>query len=288
MSSTFVIRNIVNEDGSALIGDHGAHVINWAPTGQPTVVWQPKAVYLGPNAAVRGGVPVIFPWFNAGFAHGEPTDKKPKHGFARLSFWKADEATLTDRHIRYTLDSDDIDPALVDQLISGPGSRFHAEYDVTVGDTLTMTLTVTNTGDQPLEYETALHTYFHVSDVTTIGVEGLGGATYLDATQPGFPRRAQDDPTVTFDGTTVDRIYYSDDELRVRDEGLGRTIVIGKSGSPQTVVWNPGEVAGNAIGDLAEAEWRDFVCVEAAANRELAVVLAPGESHALSQTVRVE
>ena len=86
----------------------------------------------------------------------------------------------------------------------------------------------------------------------------------------------------------VDRIYSSDTPLRLRDDALDRTIVIGKSGSPQTVVWNPGERAGNAIADLSDGEWRDFVCVEAAAVRDHAARVEPGESHSLGQSISVE
>ncbi|OZG66359.1 D-hexose-6-phosphate mutarotase [Bifidobacterium hapali] len=287
MSNTFVIRNIANDDGSALIGDHGAHVINWAPSGQTSVIWQPKAVRLCAQSAVRGGIPVIFPWFNAGFANGQPTNKTPRHGFARLSFWHVDKESMTDRHIQYTLDTDDVDAALLDQIISGANSRFHAAYDVTVGTELTVALTVTNTGDDSLVYESALHTYFHVGDVTYAHILGLRGAHYLDATVDGFPEREQSADAVTFNGSPVDRVYDTTDELQIHDDVLDRTIVIETAGSSQTVVWNPGATIESGSSDLGETEWRDFVCVEAAACRDHAVTLAPGASHTLSQTIRL-
>lgn len=287
MSNTFVIRNIANDDGSALIGDHGAHVINWAPSGQPSVIWQPKAVRLCTQSAVRGGIPVIFPWFNAGFANGQPTDKTPRHGFARLSFWHVEQETLTDQHIRYTLDTDDVDATLLDQIISGAHSRFHAIYDVTVDSELTVILLVTNTGDDPLIYESALHTYFHVGDVTRARILGLRGTRYLDATVSGFPECEQTTDAVTFDGSPVDRVYDAAPTLQIRDDVLDRTIVVDPAGSLQTVVWNPGATIGNTIGDLGETEWRDFVCVEAALCRDHAVTLEPGDSYVFSQTIRL-
>ena len=87
---------------------------------------------------------------------------------------------------------------------------------------------------------------------------------------------------VAFSGL-VDRIYYSTDTLRLRDDALGRTIVIAKQGAPQTVVRNPGERNGNAMGDLSKGEWRRFVCVEAVANRDGAITVDPGEFHTLSK-----
>lgn len=288
MDIACVVRNIINGDGSATVSDYGAHLIGWAPAGQAPVLWQPKTLAFSPGIALRTGIPIIFPWFNGGYDHGTMAAKRPKHGFARSSFWHVDGVSLTDRHIRYTLDSDEFDGATVAQIISGPGSRFRAAYDIEVDERLSATLTVTNTGERPLEYEAALHTYLRVGDVAEARVLGLAGTRYLDATRPGFPECDQANDALAFDGTMVDRIYSSDTPLRLRDDALDRTIVIGKSGSPQTVVWNPGERAGNAIADLSDGEWRDFVCVEAAAVRDHAARVEPGESHSLGQSISVE
>ena len=51
------------------------------------------------------------------------------------------------------------------------------------------------------------------------------------------------------------------------------------------MVWNPGQAAGDAMGDLAVGEWRGFVCVEAVARLDRSVTLAPGQTHTLSQTL---
>ena len=146
-----------------------------------------------------------------------------------------------------------------------------------------MTLTVTNTGATPFSYEAALHTYFHVSDVSQIRLTGLEHAHYEDATN-GFAPCEQPDEAVTFDGP-VDRVYASTAAVELHDEGFGRTIHVAKSGSAQTVVWNPAEPYGVLVNDSVNEEWRHFVCCEAAACREHAVRLEPGESHALTQTL---
>lgn len=150
-----------------------------------------------------------------------------------------------------------------------------------------MSLTVYNDGDEPLSYEEALHTYLQVGDAEQSQVCGLEGADYLDTVLDGDPRCSQGDEPVTFQGM-VDRIYYSADTLELRDPVLQRTIIVAKQGAAQTVVWNPGEQAGNAIGDLDEGEWRGFVCVEAVNNRDCAVVVPPHDSHTLQQTLSVQ
>ncbi len=287
MVETFTVRNIDNEASSAMVSDYGAHVLKWAPKGQQAVVWCPKAIYLNEGKAIRGGVPIIFPWFNSGFENGHVAAKKPKHGFARVSFWKFDAAGSTQSKLRYEMDSSQIDESILSQFVSGPNPRFHAVYEISSAESLTMSLTVTNDGTEPLAYEAALHTYLHVADAERAQVLGLEHASYLDTTLDGDPLCESDGDPVSFNGL-VDRIYYSEDTLEVKDDVLGRTLVIAKEGSEQTVVWNPGEKNGNAIGDLQEGEWRDFVCVEAVANRDRSVSIAAGESHTLSQTISVK
>lgn len=288
--NTFLLRDVVNADSSASISDYGAHVLTWTPAGQPPVIWRPAAVQLHEGTAIRGGVPIIFPWFNTGWDGGRPVSKKPKHGFGRVSFWAFDETAVTDRHVRYTLDSADFGDDLLAQLNSGDHPRFHATYDVEIGERIAMTLTVTNDGDEPLTYEAALHTYLHVGDVERIAVHGLESCDYLDNTQPGVPHCPATGEPITFDGM-VDRTYLRGDEadapIAIDDPVLGRTIEIINAGAPQAVVWNPGQAAGDAMGDLAVGEWRGFVCVEAVARLDRSVTLAPGQTHTLSQTLSV-
>lgn len=288
MSSAFTIRDIVNDDSSASISDYGAHVVSWSPAGQRPVIWHPRAVHLAEGTAIRGGVPIIFPWFNTGWSHGRAADKKPKHGFGRVSFWRFDDGASNDHHARYVLDSADFDAAALAQLESGGAPRFRAFYDVEVGPALTMSLTVVNDGDEPMIYEAALHTYIRVGDVERIAITGFESSDYLDNTQADTPRHKATGEPITFSGMT-DRTYLADgvDTVRVSDPVLGRTIVVSKQGAPQSVVWNPGEQTGDAIGDMQAGEWRGFVCVESVARFDRSVVLSPGETHTLSQTLRV-
>lgn len=280
----FIIRRVGDAAGEATTSDYGAHVLRWAPAGEPDVVWQPRDVFLAEGKAIRGGVPLIFPWFNSGYDEGG-VKRTPKHGFARSMFWTPQESE-DDTRMRWTLDSTDVDDAVLAQFYGNAAPRFHAVYEVEAGETLTCTLTVVNDGDAPFSYEAALHTYLHVGDALRASVHGLDGADFVDTALPGFPivRQTGD---VAFDGSLTDRIYLSDADVELRDPVMGRTIVLSSEGATGTVVWNPGEHDGNAIGDLREGEWRGFVCVEAVANRDRMITLAPGESHAIAQTIAV-
>mgnify|MGYP004494211537 CR=1 FL=1 len=86
MSDTFVIREFNGDDSRLEISDYGAQVLSWAPVGQPSVIWRPSALVLEAGVPIRGGVPVVTPWFGAGYAGGHALGLSPKHGSARLSF----------------------------------------------------------------------------------------------------------------------------------------------------------------------------------------------------------
>src|SRR5215472_6149337 len=66
---------------------HGAHLTHWAPLGhRPVLYLSPRSLF-APGKAIRGGVPVIFPWFGPR-ADGKPG---PAHGFARTMEWTLEE-----------------------------------------------------------------------------------------------------------------------------------------------------------------------------------------------------
>jgi glucose-6-phosphate 1-epimerase len=74
--------NLSSSDGSrAEIYLHGAHVTSWIPAGGEEQLYLSAASEFRDGAAIRGGVPVIFPQFsNLG--------PLPKHGFARNLAWE--------------------------------------------------------------------------------------------------------------------------------------------------------------------------------------------------------
>src|SRR3954447_25415111 len=57
---------------------HGAHVTHFQPAGFSPVLFLSPASRFAPDKAIRGGVPVIFPWFGP-----HPKESSlPMHGFA--------------------------------------------------------------------------------------------------------------------------------------------------------------------------------------------------------------
>lgn len=258
---------------------HGAQVTSWVPPGHEPVLWLSPTSSFAADAAIRGGVPICFPWFGG----GPQNDLTPTHGFARIRDWTLESATAGPEGVEVVLGL----PA------GSGGSPWHgpagtgslaATFRVLLGATLTMTLDVRNDGRQPATFEAALHTYLAVSDVREVAVEGLEGASYVD--RLGGPERVrQAEPVVRFAAET-DRIYLgTEHDVVVDDPGGGRRIAVRKAGSASTVVWNPWSEKAASMADLDG--WTGFVCIETANVRSDAVTLAPGASHAMSATIEV-
>ncbi|MEW5928557.1 MAG: D-hexose-6-phosphate mutarotase [Gemmatimonadota bacterium] len=254
----------------------GAHVAGWTdPSGAELLFVGERSRY-EPGAAIRGGVPVIFPQF----ADQGPL---PKHGFARTAAWE---------HAGSGTDADGAAWALL-RLADTEATRalwphaFRAELRVALdAGSLAGAQRGANTGDGVMAFTCALHTYFRVDDVRRAAVEGLRGVRYLDKLRAGgaFTEARE---AVDFAGET-DRVYVAaPDRLRVRGAAGGRAVVVEKRGFRDAVVWNPWEEGARGLPDMADDEYLRMLCVEPA-NAAEPVHLAPGEEWTGSQRLRVE
>jgi glucose-6-phosphate 1-epimerase len=168
------------------------------------------------------------------------------------------------------------------EKVAGFG-EFRATLDFSLGRTLSVSLTVANLSGEDLVYEEALHTYFSVSDIENVRIGGLVGVEFLDKTD-NFVRKKQETELIEIHGPT-DRPYLNTEAtVEIVDQAAKRKIVVGKSGSKTTVVWNP----WTNLGDVDPDGWRKFVCVEAANAAENRVVVAAGGEHVLTTTISVE
>ena len=265
--------------GEAELYLQGAHLTRWQPRGGTPVLFVASRAVFAPGKAIRGGVPLIFPWFGP-----HATDKdKPMHGFARSRAWRV---TATDSRpdgsvvVELGLDDDEATRALWPH-------PFRARYRVTVGDTLGMALEVVNTGPAPFTFEAALHTYFQVADVQTAGVRGLENTPFIDKVDH-FTRKRHGATPLTLTGET-DRVFLGTRATCVvEDPGLRRRLTVDKSGSASTVVWNPWAAKCAAMADMGPDDWRSMICVETANAADDAVTVAPGARHVMTATLRAE
>lgn len=255
---------------------HGAQVSAWAPSGHEPVIWLSSASEFAPAAAIRGGVPICFPWFGGGREPG----LAPAHGFARLADWTLVGATDADGTVTLILRLTDADVAGLPGADLWP-HRFEATYTVGLGAVLDLALQVRNAGATAYSYEEALHTYLHVADIAGVTVEGLDGARYLDKAPGAGPDLVRQEGPVAFTAET-DRVYHSTGEIALLDPGAGRLVTLSKGASADTVVWNPWTAKAAAMPDFGADEWRGMVCLETANALSNAVSLEPGETHTMT------
>src|SRR5262249_12182584 len=140
---------------------------------------------------------------------------------------------------------------------------FRITQRLSIGDTLTMTLEVENTGDRPFDFEEALHAYFAVGNVEEVSVSGLEQTEYLDKVS-NFSRKLQGAEPIRITGET-DRVFLDTTRsCRIDDPAGGRAIVVAKAHSRSTVVWNPWLERAHELADFGDDEWRRMVCIETA------------------------
>jgi glucose-6-phosphate 1-epimerase len=262
--SGLIHLTLATRSATARLYLQGAHLTHYQPAGRDPVLFTSAHSHYQPGKAIRGGVPIVFPWFGP-----HPTDpKQPAHGWARTSVWDLDHAAV-----------DGTGTAAV--TLSLAVEPFALRYTVRAGATLDMELEVHNTGRATVPFEEALHTYLSVADVRQVGIEGLDGRDYLDKVDGGRRKTQRGPITVT---SETDRVYLdTPDTVTVHD--AGRRIVVSKRDSVTTVVWNPWLEKAKRLPDFGDDEWPRMICIETANAAENAVMLQPGGRHTMRARV---
>jgi glucose-6-phosphate 1-epimerase len=265
--------------GEAEVYLQGAHLTRWQPRGAAPVLFLSERAVYAPGKAIRGGVPLVFPWFGP-----HATDRQaPMHGFARSRPWRLVTSGLGSQGavvVELALEDDEATRAVWP-------FAFSARYRVSVGDTLEMALEVVNGSPTPFTFEAALHTYLAVGDIRAVGITGLEQAAYIDKVD-GMARKRHGAEPLRLTGET-DRVFLGTTaRCVVDDRALNRRLIVDKTGSASTVVWNPWSTKAAGIADLEPDDWRRMVCVETANAADDAVTLAAGARHVMTATLRVE
>ncbi len=236
-------------ESRVVVSLYGAHVLCYEVAGQP-VLWLSPTADWRQKKAIRGGIPICWPWFGA---CPEPfqaklTDK-PNHGFARTEVWqlKNQQANAEAVSVLLSLSTDPIAPEL--KL----GEVFY-QIELTAEG-----LTVHLYGKQVAIQQAALHSYFSVADCTLTKVGNLP-AQFYDKT---VDMECTDHSTVCHFHAEVDRIYHAPAKT-VQLIQPHQTLDIAQQGQDSTVVWNPGEEKTRQSNDIPAAQWNKFVCVESA------------------------
>ncbi len=248
---------------------HGAHVTQFKKKDEPPLLFMSQCSRFAEGQPIRGGIPVIFPWFG-------PREGLGQHGFARVKAWELKEfAPAPDGSVSVRL-------RLPDYPEASAFPAFTADYVVTVNQALTLQLIVTNQSkDAEFTFENCLHTYFDVADATAISLSGLKDLGYLDKVA-GFVEKTETSDAVRI-ASEVDRIFLNaTGTVEILDPRLGRKILVEKQGSASTVVWNPWIAKSRQMSDFGDEEYERMLCVESGNVASDSITLPPGGSSTLT------
>ncbi|MEX2475940.1 D-hexose-6-phosphate mutarotase [Marinobacter sp.] len=254
----------------------GAHLAQFATHDEPEWLWLSETARFETGRAIRGGIPLCWPWFGVPSRNPPEVRKrirsKDSHGFARTALWKLEDVRESAHDVEIFLSL----AANNDFMDAWDGhALLLATFNFSVSG-CQIALTTTNLGTTPLAYTQALHTYLPTPDIDRTRIQGLEGSDYIDTLQDWSYHQQKGD--LVFDGET-DRIYESGSSLVVATPRCRRTL--NAIGSDSTVVWNPGPAKARTLSDFPDTDWKSMLCVETANALSDYRVLNEGQSHTL-------
>ena len=262
----FKYIDIKNAKAEAKIALQGAHVFHYKELGKASLLWLSELAYFEEGKAIRGGIPICFPWFGK-----HKTDATlAQHGFARTALWTLtleEEIDSNTTHIQLQLLSDEKSKELWNY-------EFDIRLDVVVGTELSITLSVKNIDSKPFEITTALHSYFNVSNIDEVVVKGLDGTSYYDALD-GMEYVQKDELKIDKE---LDRVYYDVSNSIELHDGE-RKVELTQRNSNSLVVWNPWIEKSKQIDDMSNDAYKNMLCLETGNIGRKPLSIEPNETY---------
>ncbi|GAB1671491.1 D-hexose-6-phosphate mutarotase [Mannheimia haemolytica] len=212
----------------AKIALQGAQLLSWQPyNAEQDVLWLSEIEPFRIGSAIRGGIPICYPWFGS--------IKEPAHGTARIQEWRLVEHTCSDENV-----------GLVFALEN------KAKMEMMLGETCELYFTHLD----PEPAQLALHSYFNIGDIEKVEVQGLPTRCFDKLTDQEVevpsPRKISEN---------VDCIYPAQAVNFIQDFANQRTIKVEHINATETVLWNPWH---NTVSAMTEMAYQNMVCVETA------------------------
>jgi len=254
---------------------HGGHLIHFQVKQQAPLIYLSKTAVYAPNKAIRGGVPICWPWF--GNTPESVSKKLPAHGFVRTCQWEVSKIDETKEGVdlEFTLSSNEATKALWNY-------DFTLTLKASLSDHIELSLVTQNTGTESFVYGGALHTYLSVADSLHCSVQGLA-EHYRDSLDNGTQKSSNQ--VLNINGP-VDSIYtVNDGTIIINDDKNNRKINIQNSGNDSVVVWNPWVERSKAFADLPDDGYKTMLCIESAITSENGVLVEAGQIHTLKTVV---
>lgn len=220
--------------GKAMIALQGAHLLSWQPHfAAQDVFWLSEIEPFKLGSAIRGGVPVCYPWFK--------DNGSPAHGYARISLWQLSDWQVEADSVALTFnlyDNNQLIEASLKMEFSDQCRLIFRHY-----------------ADQPAQL--ALHSYFNIGDITQTVLHGLPQTALntLNNQQQAVPSPRRFDQE-------VDALYRAENPIsRIEDRAQQRSIEIEHYNASDIVVWNPWQ---KKTGSMSENGYQTMLCVETA------------------------
>lgn len=268
-----------------LIAEQGAQILSYRQGDAPPIIWLSEEAAFQQGQSVRGGVPVCWPWFGElarnpqsvqASYHGE--QPAPFHGLVRTLPWQLREqrsegdVAILEFHC----------PQALGELPGWP-HRVELTLQIRLADDLQLSLSSRNDGDESVAISQALHSYFAVSDIHQVRVEGLSGCPYIDTLLDWKECQQQGD--LHFSNET-DRVYQQlPNTLNLIDPTWQRRIQLTTRGSRSAVLWNPWIDKSKRLSSFANDAWQRMACIETANVLNDVVELQPGQQHTLGVSI---
>jgi len=268
-----------------LVAQQGAQILSYQLAGQPPLIWLNNEAVFKQGKGIRAGVPVCWPWFG-NFARNpdsvqamrQSSEAATAHGFVRTMNWTLEGIEAEGEAVNVTFSLPRPEGGL-----PGWPHKVGLTLRIRLGETLHVELISENQDDHPVSISQALHTYFAVSDVRNVQVEGVEGLRYIDTLEDW--QSTTQVGSLHFSGET-DRIYQdAPSQLGIVDSDWQRRIQLTSSGSRTAVIWNPWIGRASQFSDMADDGWQKMLCIETANVMDDVVTLAPGASHTLGVTI---
>lgn len=237
---------------SARVTLQGAHLISWQPHhASRDVLWLSEIEPFEAGGAIRGGVPICYPWFGG--------VGSPSHGYARTALWQLSDWNVEESGVSLTL------------TLSDDNGIVEASLALWLGETCQMTFTHYGSG----EAQAALHSYFNVADIRHTALYGLPKECLNSLTG-----EVEAVPSPRHFDRETDCIYHIDSCQNCIEDSAGkREIVVEHYNNSDVVVWNPWE---NTSSNMSEIGFHTMLCVETARIQRL---LAQNEQLRVTFTV---
>ncbi|MCH9697892.1 MAG: D-hexose-6-phosphate mutarotase [Gammaproteobacteria bacterium] len=274
----FAFIEVHSSLATAVVSLYGGHVLEFKPVDQnEQLLFVSNQALYQTGKAIRGGIPVCWPWFGAA-----PDSTGPAHGLVRTRPWQLRKTALADDG------SIDITLGIQDDAETRKiwNHRFDLSLVITINQTLSLQLITYNTGNSEFKLTQALHSYFLVGDSRSVQIKGLENLSYIDKTDDGQLKQQQGCVSISEE---TDRVFNTESEPRLTllDPSLSRSTDIQSNNCRTAVVWNPWKHKSESMKDLGHSDYMRFVCIETANAGNNVIHVKPDSKFSLFAQYRV-